>query len=137
MLPLGEREPEPLKPAEIGAALVNCDYVAAYLNLVAMPGLGLLNTSGDAVQFVIVDEFGPLATQVNLAVDALVDLETLRQSLGQASGAFGGEKMLNATSAFWTGVQILSLSGAACVSDWRDATARNRGTGLHRILLRE
>jgi len=33
----------------------------------------------------------------------------------QAPGRFGGEKMLYATSAFWTSVQILILSAAACV----------------------
>ena len=62
VLPLGNRQSESLKPAEISAALVNGECVAAYFNLVAMPGTGILNTTGDAVLFVIADELGLLAT---------------------------------------------------------------------------
>ena len=54
MLPLGKRQREPLTPAEIRSALVNGECVAAQFNLIAMPGTGLFDTTGDAVLLVIV-----------------------------------------------------------------------------------
>src|SRR5437870_4966008 len=63
-----------------------------------------------AGQFGVLDETRFFSAQINRPIDRLIHLEARRQGLCQLSFLFGGEVMLQASAAFWSHVQVVSLA---------------------------